>query len=262
MFVHPMFYPVLQRSFGLRSRPDEYGVPFVAHKDDEVLAQTVDDSKGKLFTSAVRGVPCFVPYQTAAPLCDPKDWGRFVNIKTHDPVEQESWDTGWRGTIQETITSEFFKELGKLLNIEMGEFDNVLNIDPFEYNSKRAITRYSLNECLIGDLSVDEGYTKAEPSYLFDYTYFSVRKTIAFAPDSPWAKPELHGITQAMLDFTVFAWTTQYALNLMLYVWNDHPGAGHKSLMKFGIQYLENLRKNVQPGHFIYPEENEESSNG
>ena len=263
---HKLFSELAERVSRLRTEFEPDGRPFTSLMDKNEgsggpafklpsrrEARPSDDNPEptRRYTATVEDIPVFLPLSKVAPHCDPAEWGRFVSIETSDIHKDKVWATGWKGTLTETLSSRFVHDIGELAGLQIGEFRNVLRIDPYEYDDRRSIVRFRLERALVGRLRVDEGYCKATATELRDLTVFSAKKTLAFEPDSPWCRPALAWLVQPMLEYTLLTWNVEYALRLMAHVLTEEGSAADRRLLAYGTRYYDKLLKGKHPAEQI-----------
>lgn len=174
------------------------------------------------FDVHIKNIPVFLPIESVAPQIDPEHWGEYISIKTSNANKSESWDKGWKGTIQENIDFGLARNIAKILGLNIGKFENILNIEEFSWDETGGVVNYSLNNCLTGDLTVDQGQLTVTPQD-WGGCYVSCRKVLAFEEDSDWLKPQVKFSLYQTMHLVIFMWVIEYSLKIMLKALRDNP---------------------------------------
>lgn len=199
------------------------------HKTPEQDQSDLPPEK-RVFRADVQGVPIFLPVEIVGPQIDPVKWGEYVSIKTSNAHKTEEWPQGWRGTITENIEFTFAHNLAKLIGLDIGKFENVLNVHPYEWNENGARVDYSLNHCVEGGLTCDEGGLTVEPQ-AWGGCLVGCQKNLMFEKGSDWLKPEVVWGLQFSMQFVVFMWVVEYSLKIMLRALAEDPSLENSQAM-------------------------------
>ncbi len=170
----------------------------------------------------IKDIPIFLPVEIVAPQIDPLLWGDYVSIKTSNAVKTKSWKNGWRGTIQENIDFHLLNTLGTISGLKIGKFENILNIEEYTWNKDGGHVLYSLNRCIAGDLTIDQGGLWVEPQP-WGGCNVSCKKKLAFAEKSDWEEPAIKFLMERTIWMIVFMWVIEYSLKIMINALQKNP---------------------------------------